>query len=79
MLIINDKKHPDWKKLQKQKFSYEARLRNRVREETRKMEADQVESVTKTILKMALACMPPEGQANLLQQINKSVVDAESI
>ena len=75
---FTDKRNPEFRKLQKQKVAYEARLRNRVREESNKMQADKITDVTKAVLNMALASLPPVKRAKLLKHIKKSVQDAKS-
>ena len=75
MEAIGDKKNLQWQKLRKQKIAYEARLRNRMHEDSRKKQVLQAPAVSKALLKMALAVLPPEKQLELRHRISTEVQD----
>ena len=60
MAIIGDKKSPDWAKLRMQKIAYQARLRNRLRQQSFLDQGNLIDSVGELLSSEVMLLIPAD-------------------
>ena len=66
MDAIGDKRHPEWRRLRKQKIAQQARLRNKFSKEQTEHQLAVIDSVTETLVSEVVKLLGPAKKGKLL-------------